>query len=102
MYWAIRTTYVRDYKAVWSTFLTAHVAYLKAVSDRILAAGGLLSDDGSQTVGALYLIEAESREAARRFIDADPFLAGGVIETVEITRWRRSFFDRAHLSSPAA
>jgi uncharacterized protein YciI len=102
MYWAIRAIYVRDCKAAWSAFLAAHIAYLKGVSDKILAAGGLLSDDGSQTIGALYLIEAKDHEAARRFIDADPFLTGGVIETVEITRWRRSFFDGIHLGSPAA
>ncbi|MCI0832461.1 MAG: hypothetical protein J4O13_04370 [Chloroflexi bacterium] len=54
-----------------------HYAYLKAATERgqVLLAGRSLDGDGP----ALVIIEAESADAARGFMENDPFVAEGVM-----------------------
>ncbi len=54
-----------------------HFAYLKAATERrqVLLAGRSLDEMGP----ALVIIEAESAEAARGFMENDPFVAEGVM-----------------------
>ena len=54
-----------------------HYAYLKAATERrrVLLAGRSLDAEGP----ALVIIEAESPEAARGFMENDPFVAEGVM-----------------------
>jgi uncharacterized protein YciI len=54
-----------------------HFAYLKAATERgrVLLAGRSLDGEGP----ALVIIEAESADAARRFMESDPFIAEGVM-----------------------
>lgn len=83
-----------------SRYLQAHVDYLKDNISIILAAGGLLNDEGDLAQGALYVVETESRAKAEEFINADPFVISGVVKTISITRWRRSFFNFEHIGGP--
>lgn len=100
MIFMIHATYVEDHADLWSRYMKAHVDYLRDNVAVVLAAGGLLDDQGTQTQGALYVIEAESRKHAQEFIEADPFMSGGLFETVSITRWRKSFFNFEHVGGP--
>ena len=54
-----------------------HYAYLKAAADRgqVLLAGRSLDDTGP----AIVILEAESPDAARGFMESDPFVAEGVM-----------------------
>ena len=54
-----------------------HYDYLKAATERgqVLLAGRSLDGDGP----ALVIIETESADAARRFMESDPFIAEGVM-----------------------
>lgn len=72
---------------------TAHLAYLDANVDRLIACGAKLSDDGECAHGGLYLLAVESREEAEHFIHQDPFHAAGLFKEVMITRWRQAYLD---------
>ncbi len=100
MFFMIHATYAQNSPALWSEYLDAHVEYLTKKAEIILAAGGLLDDDGERTAGALYIIEAADRAQATDFIEADPFVRGGIIDKFEIVRWRKSFFDNRHVGGP--
>ena len=53
--------------------------------------GSALWDDASVAIGHWGLIEAPSVEEARRYIDGDPFVTGGVVATITLTRLADSF-----------
>ena len=61
-----------------------HKAYLAAVADRIAFAGPLVSDDGQQMLGSLLAIEFDSREAAQRWRQEEPFSRAGLYASVAI------------------
>jgi uncharacterized protein len=67
--------------------MAAHWAYELSIKDRILAAGSLRTDDGLTPIGSLLIVEAESREAARALIDADPATQAGLRGTITIRYW---------------
>lgn len=65
----------------------AHLDYLKGESARIKVGGPLLNEN-EQPIGSLLIIEADGRDAAEAFADADPYQRQGVFEQVEIRAWR--------------
>lgn len=71
----------------------AHIAYLEANLDRLIAAGAKLDDDGVTAIGSIYIIATDSREEAEGFVAADPFVTEGVLGTIVATRWRKAIFD---------
>jgi uncharacterized protein YciI len=71
----------------------AHLDYLKANQHLLLAAGALISDDGTGGHGGVLLVDTDDRAVAERFINEDPFTKAGLFEKVTVTRWRKAFFD---------
>ena len=70
----------------------AHKAFLSDTSAygvRIVMSGPLVADDGERMIGSLFVVEAETREAAERFNRADPFHAADIWERVTITAFLR-------------
>ncbi|WP_349358697.1 YciI family protein [Stappia sp.] len=63
-----------------------HLAYLKAMGDKLKAAGPFLDDHGGMT-GSLVVIEAENRDEALAIAGEDPYARAGLFETVEIRPW---------------
>jgi uncharacterized protein YciI len=61
-----------------------HKAYLAQAADRIAFAGPLVSDDGKAMVGSLLAIDFESREAAQRWQQDEPFARAGLYASVAI------------------
>jgi uncharacterized protein YciI len=61
-----------------------HVAYLKSLGQTLVLAGPFTKDDGETMTGSLIVVEAPSREAAKRIADGDPFAKAGLFEAVEI------------------
>jgi uncharacterized protein YciI len=68
----------------------AHLEYIEATSIKVVLAGPLLGDDGAMQ-GSLFIIEADSPEAARRFSAGDPYRKAGLFERVEIHGFRTVF-----------
>lgn len=63
-----------------------HIAWLKAMGDRLKAAGPFLDDAGGMT-GSLVVIEATSRDEALAVAEQDPYARAGLFESVEIRPW---------------
>ncbi|KCV61959.1 MULTISPECIES: YciI family protein [Bordetella] len=69
----------------------AHLQFLDQHKHLLLACGAKLDDDGKDLGGGLYVVDVDTRAAAERFIQADPFHLAGLFERVAITRWRKAY-----------
>jgi uncharacterized protein len=75
----------------------AHLEYLNANKDKLLAAGAMIEDDGSGGSGSLYIVDTDERKEAERFLAGDPFHKAGLFGKVTITRWRKAFFNKVRV-----
>ena len=66
-----------------------HLAYVAAQGTKVIAGGALRQAPDQAPQGALWLIHAESREAARAIIEGDPFFKIGLRQSVDILHWSR-------------
>ena len=89
----------RDHPNSLARRLQHRPAHLEAV--RVLDAsgrvrhGGPLKNDRGQMIGSLLIFEAESLEAAKKLVAADPYVVGGVFETYEVLE-TEAVFPRVH------
>ena len=67
-----------------------HLEHLKAMGEKLVLAGALMGADGNPE-GSLLVLEADSLEAARATLLADPFIAEGIFGSVEVKPWRVAF-----------
>lgn len=68
----------------------AHRSYLETAAERgvtLHASGPLMSADGTQMIGSLFIVEAADEAAVASFNAADPFAMAGLWETVSINRF---------------
>jgi uncharacterized protein YciI len=70
-----------------------HVEYLARNRHRLLAAGAMTADDGTGGYGGVIIVDTDDRDEAEAFIRDDPFTQGGLFESVQVTRWRKAFFN---------
>lgn len=80
-------TYVYDKPAVQDEHRPAHRAYLASALEQgtLAVAGPLLKDEIA--TGALLIVRAETREAAQKFVHADPMYTGGAVLSHTVTEW---------------
>jgi uncharacterized protein YciI len=71
----------------------AHLEYLDANKALLIACGAKLDEAGNAMGGGLYVVDLDNRDAAQKFIEADPFHMGGLFERVNINRWRKAYVD---------
>jgi uncharacterized protein len=71
----------------------AHLEHMTAMDQagRMAFAGPLKESVGGKSVGSLIVFEAESLEAARAEIEADPYTKAGVFEWYEIQPTLKAF-----------
>lgn len=72
------------------TYTDDHMAYLRANSDRIIAAGPLREDLGDPPVGAMWIVAATDRASAEALLDQDPFWVHGLRHSRSILHWYRA------------
>lgn len=56
----------------------------------VLQVGGAILDEGERMIGSAMVIEADSEEALRAMLEADPYRRGGVWQRFEIWPFRRA------------
>jgi len=66
-----------------------HVEYLKAHSDKIVAAGPTLGDTPEQMTGSLLIMEFEDLAAAESWAANDPYAKAGLFEATTILPWKK-------------
>ncbi|MGD9923021.1 MAG: YciI family protein [Pseudorhodoplanes sp.] len=64
-----------------------HHAFLDRHREMILLAGALLGEDESQPSAALWIVEADSREAVETLIGQDPYFQSGH-RSCRILEWK--------------
>jgi len=69
----------------------AHQDFLKTNSSRIVFGGPLKGSADGPSTGALIVVSCATREEAEAFIKGDPFLRGGVYESVAVRAFKRVF-----------
>jgi uncharacterized protein YciI len=62
----------------------AHQDNGAAFGVQVVMGGPLVADDGKTAIGSLIIVEADKRDDAEAFADADPFQRSGVWNRVEI------------------
>jgi uncharacterized protein len=66
----------------------SHLDYLKAIGDRIVAAGPM-DDESGKPMGSIVIAEFDDLAAARAFAAADPYAQAGLFQSVAVTAWRK-------------
>ena len=74
-----------------------HIAFLDEHIEIVLAGGGLLDDDGVVVRGGFYILDVDERVQAEDIVAKDPYIEVGVFEVVQVTRWRKAYFDHKRL-----
>ena len=69
----------------------AHVEYLKAHADKIVAAGPLMSDDGEGMIGSTLIMAFRDRTEAESWAAGDPYAKAGLFQSVDIRPWKKVF-----------
>ena len=69
--------------------MAEHLAFLEAKAPSIKAAGPLSGADTGAAAGGLWLVEAESLNAAQALYRADLFWPTGLRKSVQVLHWRR-------------
>ncbi len=94
MPYAIQTTDQPDSGALRAKVRDEHIKYLDANMHRLLAAGAVISDDGTGGHGGILIVDTESRKEAEDFIAGDPFTRADLFQKVTVTRWRKAYFNK--------
>lgn len=76
-----------------SQSLEAHRGHVDRHASSIVSSGPLLADDGTTRSGQLFILDVPDRPSAVAFIQADPFTAAGVFETVIVRQFAPVFSD---------
>jgi uncharacterized protein YciI len=78
-----------------SELLEDHFAWLDANRDRVLLAGSVREDVGGESLGGLWIIEADNKADVELVFKDDPFFANGLRSKVEIFHFVKANADRA-------
>ena len=69
-------------------YRAAHEAYLAKHANMVMARGPLVSDDGEESIGSVFLLDVPDMDAARAFMEQEPFYSNGVYKDINFHRWR--------------
>ncbi len=97
MPYAIQTKDKPDHGNLRAELRDAHLAFLNANLDKLLAAGAVIDDDGGGGHGGILIVDTDDRAEAEAFAADDPFTKAGLFESVTVTRWRKAFFNFENL-----
>ncbi|MCE2999622.1 MAG: YciI family protein [Betaproteobacteria bacterium] len=89
MLWAVICTDNPNTAAIRESVLQPHRDYLKSQKHILVLSGATQSDDGSEAIGSLFILNVNSRAEAKKFSDGDPFTQKGVFKSITITRMRK-------------
>ena len=66
-----------------------HLKWVGTKGDQVRLAGPMLSDDGEQMLGSMFIIEADSAGAVRAFNGEDPYTVAGLWGNVTVHGFRQ-------------
>ena len=86
MLWAVSCVDKPNTAAIREEHLVPHRNYLQSQKRILVLARATQTDDGKEAIGSLFVVNANSRQAAKAFSDGDPFTKAGVFSSVTVTR----------------
>ena len=89
MLWVISCIDKPNSAALRAEHQKSHSAYLKSQDGIIFFSGPLQSDDGTENIGSLWVVNVNNRGEAKAFADGEAFTQAGVFASVTITRVRK-------------
>ena len=89
MLWAISCVDKPNSADVRAGVLQTHRDYLQTKKTVLVLAGPTQTDDGTQAIGSLFVLNVNSRAEAKAFSDGDPFTQAGVFASITMTRMRK-------------
>lgn len=95
MLWAISCVDKPNTAAARAASLQPHRDFLQSQKSILVLAGATQNDDGTEAIGSLFIVNANSRAEAKAFSDGDPFTKAGVFASVTITRMRKGQWNPA-------
>ncbi len=95
MLWVISCTDKSNTAAARAANLQPHRDYLQSRKGILVLAGATQNDDGTEAIGSLFVVNANSRAEAKAFSDGDPFTKAGVFAGITITRMRKGQWNPA-------
>ena len=69
-----------------------HLAYVAAQDGRIIAGGALRPQPEDAPQGALWVVYADTKEAAQALVEGDPFFKLGLRQSIDIFHWSKGFW----------
>ena len=81
--------------AIRKQVLSAHIEWLEMNQALILVAGSLRPEPDAAPVGALWVVEAESKSQIESLFQSDPFWVQGLRQSYEILHWSKAFPGRS-------
>ncbi len=73
----------------------AHENYLNNHDNMVMARGPLLTENGTEPVGSIWLLDLPDLNAGRELLEGDPFYKSGIYKEEMFVRWRFGrVFDR--------
>ncbi|AZU59035.1 YciI family protein [Ralstonia pseudosolanacearum] len=78
----------------------AHREYLAKFADRFAFAGPLLGEDGTTPVGSLLVLDFDSAEEAKAFIQAEPYTVAGLYASVSMLPFVNLWEQRTGFPAP--
>ena len=93
MLFAVRFTDKPGSLPIRQQFLGAHLEWLER-HPSILVAGSLRPEPEAAPVGALWIVEAESKEEIEALFQSDPFWTAGLRQGCEILHWFKAVPER--------
>jgi len=87
MLFLVHCTQRPDGAAIREAHYDAHRAYLRTTTVDLKLSGPMVSDDGTQRTGSVFVVDVPDRAAAEAFAAGDPFARAGLFERVLITRF---------------
>ena len=68
----------------------AHLDFLKAKGDALKLAGPTTAPDGETPNGSLLIFEDISLQAAKDWVQKDPYNDAGLFESVDVKPWKKA------------
>ena len=93
MLWAISRVAAPNFAEKREKGLQPHAEYLRSQKNILVISGATTSDDGSQYVGSLLIVNVKTRAEVQAFVDDDPFTKAGMFSAVTITRMNKGQFN---------
>jgi uncharacterized protein len=75
--------------------MDAHIAFLAAQGNRIVASGALRESEGGLPQGGMWIVSAQNKDDVNALYQEDPFWRAGLRKSVRVSHWAKAVWSSA-------